>query len=326
MARYWRAKRVEKELQNLFKDEDMKEITEVGRLLADIEAESMARLEKAHYTEPQPIVCKWCGSTDVMKYGIRNGVQNYICRKCKRKFTAKDTPYHMQTPTEQIGAALNMFYDGLSLSAIARHLEETYKNPVNPSTVYRWILRYTSEAIRILDPLTPNVSETWVVDETVIKVAGYKVWFWDIIDADTRFLLASHLSRGRTILDVAIVMQRAWKKADKAPRFIISDAMPAYTDGIERVFGADALHIQTKGITHEINTNIIERFHGTVKDRTKVLRGFKTPQTAKLILNGFLIHYNFFRPHMTLRHKTPAEMAGIKSPAKNWIDVVRKQG
>jgi putative transposase len=326
MAKDWKAERSGKEIIKLSKEDIMKEISEVDRLLAEIDAESVAKLEKEHYTEPQPIVCKWCGSTDVMKYGIRNGVQNYICRKCKRKFTAKDTPYHMQTPTEQIGAALNMFYDGLSLSAIARHLEETYKNPVNPSTVYRWILRYTTEAIRILDPLTPKVSNAWVVDETVIKVAGYKVWFWDIIDADTRFLLASHLSRGRTILDVSIVMQRAWKKADTAPRFIISDAMPAYTDGIERVFGADALHIQTKGITHEINTNIIERFHGTVKDRTKVLRGFKTPQTAKLILNGFLIHYNFFRPHMTLRHKTPAEMAGIRSPFKNWTDVVRKQG
>jgi len=166
----------------------------------------------------------------------------------------KDAPYHMQTPIEQIGAALNMFYDGMSLSAIANHLKETYNNPVNPSTVYRWLIRYTFIAITTLEPLKPKVSDTWIVDETVIKVGGHNLWFWDIIDEETRFLLASHLSRARTTLDAATIMRRAWKRADKAPRFIISDQLAAYIDGIELVFGAEAKHIQSRGMTEEINT------------------------------------------------------------------------
>ena len=105
-----------------------------------------AQMEKAHFTEPQAIACKWCGSMDVMKYGLRKGVQNYICHSCGRAFTEKDAPYHMQTPTELIGAALNMFYDGMSVSAIARHLKETHSNAVNASTIYRWVLRYTFPA------------------------------------------------------------------------------------------------------------------------------------------------------------------------------------
>ena len=140
---------------------------------------SVAHLEREHFTEPQQIACKYCGSTDVMKYGLRNGVQNYICAKCHRKFTAKDTPFHMQTPTEQIGAALNMSYDGMSLSSIARHLEESYKNHVDPSTVYRWIIRYTNKVINVLESLKPSVSDTWVVDETVLKITGDNMWFWD---------------------------------------------------------------------------------------------------------------------------------------------------
>ena len=287
----------------------------------------MTTTERAvnHYgiTEPELIACKWCGSADIMKRGIRKGVQNYICKACGRVFIAKDAPYHMQTPIEQIGASLNMYYDGLSLSDIARHLAETYNNPVNASTVYRWLIRYTFIAITILEPLQPKVSDTWIVDETVIKVGGHKLWFWDIIDEETRFLLASHLSKSRTTLDAATVMRRAWQRAGKAPRFIISDQFAAYIDGIELVFGADAKHIQAKGLTHEINTDIIERFHGTIKSRTKVLRGFKTMDTAEHILDGFLIHYNFFRPHMSLVDRTPAWVAGIKSPLANWTDVVR---
>lgn len=280
-------------------------------------------LEKAHFAEPQPIVCKWCGSADVMKYGIRNN-QEYICKACGRKFTEKDSPYHMQTPTEQIGASLNMFYDGMSTADVARHLNETYHNPVNASTVYRWIIRYTFMAITILEPLKATVTDTWCVDETVIKVGGKNLWFWDILDEGTRFLLASHLSRTRTSLDASTVMRRAWQKAGKAPRFIISDQLKAYLDGIELVFGSHSKHIQAKGITHEINNNLIERFHGTIKERTKVIRGFKNKETAEHLLDGFLVHYNYFRPHMSLKDKTPAQVAGIKSPFNSWTDVVRQ--
>ena len=90
----------------------------------------MAHLEKQHYTEPIPIACPHCGSLDIMKYGTRNGIQNYICRDCERKFNAKDAPLHMRTPTEQIGASLNMYYDGLSFADISR-------KPLNkPSKTY----------------------------------------------------------------------------------------------------------------------------------------------------------------------------------------------
>ncbi len=281
-----------------------------------------AQLAEQHYTQPALITCKWCGSTDIMKYGSRKGVQEYICQKCGRKFIAKDAPFKRQTPTEQIGTSMSMFYDGLSLNDISRHLAES-GYPVNPSTVYRWVIYYTSQAVNYFEPLQPKVSHIWVVDETVIKVGGENVWFWDVIDDDTRFLLASHLSNTRTINDVKTVMHRAQKRAGKNPRFILSDKLWAYVDGIEQIFGADAKHIQSKGLSSEININLIERFHGTIKDRTKVLRGFKRLDTAELILEGFLVHYNFFRPHMTLSNKTPAEMAGIEIPFKTWTDFVR---
>jgi len=280
----------------------------------------------SHFAKYEVVVCKYCGSEDVVKYGVRDGVQDYICRACGRKFTAKDAPEGMQTPTEQIGSSLRMFYDGLSLSDVARNLEQTYDNPVNASTVYRWVIRFTLKALNLLEPLKPQVSDTWVADETMVKVAGHSLWFWDVIDEDTRFLLASHLSRTRGIGDVMTVMHRASKRAGKTPKWILSDSLGVYPDGIERIFGADAKHIQSRGFTEDININLIERFHGTLKERIKVLRGFKTEDTADLILDGFLLNYNFFRPHMMLRNKTPAEVAGIKTLIKRWEDVVRHSG
>jgi hypothetical protein len=55
------------------------------------------------------------------------------------------------------------------------------------------------------------------------------------------------------------------------------------------------------------------------------MRGLKSMETAKMVLEGFVIHYNFFRPHMTLENKTPASVAGIKLPFRNWEGLIRHQ-
>jgi hypothetical protein len=60
-----------------------------------------------------------------------------------------------------------------------------------------------------------------------------------------------------------------------------------------------------------------------LKARTKVMRGLKTRKSAKLITDGWLVHYNFFRPHEALGDKTPAEKAGIKFPVRNWLDIIK---
>ncbi len=38
----------------------------------------------------------------------------------------------------------------------------------------------------------------------------------------------------------------------------------------------------------------------------------------------WLVHYDFFRPHMGIDDNTPAEEAGIKFPFNNWKDVVEQ--
>ena len=47
---------------------------------------------------------------------------------------------------------------------------------------------------------------------------------------------------------------------------------------------------------------------------------------AKIISEGFIIHYNFLRPHMTLKGKTPAVVVGLNLPFKTWIELVEYLG
>jgi transposase-like protein len=285
-----------------------------------------AQLGEHHFTQPEPIRCKWCGSTEIIKKGIDKGVQQYLCLKCGRKFNEKDAPYGMRTTVEQIGTSLDLYYSGSSLSDIAKFLKTSHNNEVDRSTIYRWLVRFTQEAVKLLEPLKPKVSDVWIADETAIKFEDRLYWIWDIICRDTRFLLASYLSPNRGTREAKILMELASERASKAPKWVITDKLKAYIDGIELVFGAETKHLQSSPFGGAESTNIIERFQGTIKERTKVIWGFKSLETARLILAGFMIHYNFFRGHLSLGNRTPAEIAQIKAPCKNWIELVRKVG
>jgi hypothetical protein len=70
------------------------------------------------------------------------------------------------------------------------------------------------------------------------------------------------------------------------------------------------------------STSQIERWHGTVKARTKVMRDLKNLETAHDFVAGFLAFYNYLRPHESLENKTPAEVAGIAYPYKNWTELI----
>lgn len=266
--------------------------------------------------------CKFCGSPKTVKYGFKAGTQYYKCNDCRRKFAGRIAPEGMRFSTATIGESLGLFYDGLSLSDISRHLVSTEGVYVDPSNIWRWIIRYSKEASRILNEVKVKTSWQWIIDETMIKVQGQNVWLWDCIDFKSRFLLATHLTETRTIRSAVAVLTEAKERSLSVPKRIVSDGMKAYPDAVERVFGADSKHIVSKGLTDETNTNLIERFQGTVKERTKVMRGLKTMESAKIISEGFIVHYNFLRPHMTLKGKTPAFATGLKLPFATWIQLV----
>ncbi len=229
----------------------------------------------------------------------------------------------MKATVEQIASVIDMYYSGMSLRQISRHLDHMGKDKPSASTIYRWVIRFSKQAAESTNKYIPNVGNVWVADETMLKIGGKKIWLYDIIDEKTRFLLATHMALSRRIVDAETLMKKAMERAGgQIPRFVLTDHNNSYPDGIEFAFENRVRHIPVKGITAEVNTNLIERFHSTLKSREKVARGLKKPQSAKRILEGWLVFYNFFRPHESLNDKTPAEVGGINSDVKNWLDVV----
>lgn len=277
--------------------------------------------------------CKSCGNEAVVRYGTTpKGEQRFLCKECGRTFVDNNAPPGMRFPVEVIASAINQFYESSSLHKIRRTLKLDFDMQPDHSNILRWIVKYTKIAAREMNGLTVRVGNSWVADETVLKLkseGGQNIWFWDIIDEKTRFLLASHLSISRFTKDAQTLMERAERRAGKAPKVVITDRLRSYLDAIERTWGADIEHVQSGPFIKDRrgdSTRAIERFHGTIKDRTKVMRALANRESAKLMMEGWLVHYNFFRPHSGLRGKTPAEAAGARPVFRNWADVVRTGG
>ncbi|MFC1941716.1 transposase [Chloroflexota bacterium] len=265
--------------------------------------------------------CKSCNSTRVRKYGLYKGVQRYYCNECGGKFKNDDTLFHMKTPAHQVSSALNMYYEGMSIKAIRRNLQQEYGNMPSTATIYGWIMKYTQYAIDSIKGFEPKkIGNNWIADETVLEIDGQNVWLWDIIDDKTRFLLASRISGSRTTRDAQILIDRAVKTAGKEPGTVITDKLPSYLDVR---YGKGAEHRQGGIARVEDNTQKIERFHETLKQRTKVMRGLHNIESAHDFIEGWLVHYNYLRPHSALDDKTPAEVAGVDFPYKNWKDITR---
>lgn len=221
-----------------------------------------------------------------------------------------------------MSSAVSMYYSGSSINDIRDFLKQEYNYYPSKSVVFDWVNKYTDLATKQFKDTHPKVGDEWVADETILNIDGqHQVWFYDIIDSKSRYLLASRVALSRTTHDAEMLMRDTYKRAGKAPKVIITDSNNSYLDGIELTFGADTEHIQGKPFTKEDTTNLIKRFHGTIKDRTKVIRSFRDIETLIQFANGWLIYYNYFKPHTSLQGKTPAEEAGLSYGIKDWASL-----
>jgi len=269
------------------------------------------------------VICKYCLSNNTRKYGFVEGVQTYFCNDCRRKFKSDDRLFRMKTPYIQVASALDDYYKGKSINAIRDSLNVHYRNCPSSKSIYAWIQKYTDDVSKRFRDYHPEVGDTWVADETVLEIDGENVWMYDIIDEKTRFLLATRVTTARTTLDAQLLMEQAEKRAGKKPKVVITDKQNSYLDGVEIAYGSDTEHVQSSPFAPTDDTQRIERFHGTLKERTKVMRGLKSIDTAIQFIEGYLAYYNYMRPHEALDGQTPAEVAKIKYQTKNWADVIR---
>ena len=235
--------------------------------------------------------------------------------------------HKMKTPARRIASAVGMYYGGMPLDAIQQQFRQDYGLDMSESNFWNWVMRFTKAAVKEAKGFKPVVGSRWVADEVYMKLGKRNVYFWDIMDTDTRFLLASHVSFTRTSRDAKALMDLAQKRAGKSPKVVVTDKLAAYIMAVEDAFGADSKHRRGGPFCNiEDSTALIERFHRTLEQRTKIYQKYKNIDDIRLLTDGWLINYNFFKQNEGCGNIPPAQAMSKVVPFKDWNDIVRAKG
>jgi len=99
--------------------------------------------------EPKPkifaddaIPCDKCGSIMVIHYGTYGSKQIFYCKDCKHKFREPSLLKKAKFSAELVTLTLDLYFSGLSLRKIARHVNDHLDVKVGATTIYDWIKRY----------------------------------------------------------------------------------------------------------------------------------------------------------------------------------------
>jgi transposase-like protein len=197
----------------------------------------------------QPEACKFCGSTNLIKRGHRKNkhgnVQRFSCKDCGRRFVVNEAGFQkMEYNPKVVTLALDLYFKGVSLRKITDHIKQFYGLKIHFSTILRWIQKYVQLMKEYVNGFTPQVSDIWHVDEMTVNVKGQYRWLWNLMDNDTRFILAMQMSKSREIQDARKVFAEAKDVAKVKPQIVVTDGLRAYEDAFNKEFFTLRLYIE----------------------------------------------------------------------------------
>lgn len=192
----------------------------------------------------------------------------------------------------------------LGLAAI--HPGRNLSRPTPGHEIYPYLLRGVT--IRA-------VNQVWSSDITYVRMQGGFVYLAAVIDWFSRFVLSWSISNtadswlSREVLDHALSRY-------PQPEIFNTDQGSQFTS---QMFLAPLkkrqIRISMDGRGRALDNAFIERLWRTVKYEYIYLHDHDSVAGLRRGLGSFFEHYNFIRPHQSLRYRTPAEVfqSGQKS-------------
>ncbi|MBU2616180.1 MAG: DDE-type integrase/transposase/recombinase, partial [Nanoarchaeota archaeon] len=157
-----------------------------------------------------------------------------------------------------------------------------------------------------------------------------KDWFIDSIDCQTRFMVSGRYFQSRGKKEIKEVLGKIKTKTEDYVTTITTDGWQVYNRSVKQVFGYQNFqkgklkHNQVNASQGEGFNLYIERLHNSIRERTKVFRGFHgSLESADTIMKGYIIFYNFVRRHQSLK-RCPYELAtDLKLNSENkWLELI----
>lgn len=207
---------------------------------------------------------------------------------------------------------------GLSLRKTSQALKDLY----NINISHQQIANYSKTAASVIKPFIDNYNygtgDTFIADETYIKVRGVKSYIWFIMDSVKRSIIGYQVSDNRSVGPCILAMRMAFRHLSKLPEKFkfIADGYSAYPLAAQQFFREFGENFkfditQVIGLTNddEVSTEhrpykqMIERLNRTFKSSYRVTNGFDNYDGANYAITLWVAYYNFLRPHKQKNYK-----------------------
>jgi putative transposase len=295
--------------------------------------------------------CPNCNSKAIIKWGKRKTenrgkIQRYKCKNCDNTFVVNDGFFRMRMNENKITAGIDLYYKGVSLRKVQEHFQAFYPKNSTHVSVYNWIVKYSMMVSNLTDNLPIQSGKEMMSDEMeyhrrLHHQKGMKGveqnWFVDTFDLITRFMIIGEYMKSRTNENLIKVMKKTKFKVREQVKIVTTDGLQGYPTVLRKTFGLQSPYNASSRTKSKIIHNVviadergfnhpIERLHNTIRERTKIMRGFHgCLESARAIMKGLEINYNFNRKHMALGNKTPSEIAipELKLGKNKWLYLIK---
>lgn len=207
---------------------------------------------------------------------------------------------------------------GLSLRKTAQALSDLYGIHIS----HTMVANYCKTAAIVIKPFVDHYpykkSDTFIADETYIKVRGLKAYIWFIMDAISRSVIGYQVSDNRTVAPCILSMRMAFRNLTELPKNFkfIADGYSAYPlaaqqFALKKENPLDFDITQVIGLTNDdaVSTKfrpykqMVERLNRTFKVTYKGTCGYKNFDGADYSVSLWVAYYNFLRPHSAKKDK-----------------------
>jgi putative transposase len=187
----------------------------------------------------------------------------------------------------------------LAYNLSLRNLEEMMAErgiSVDHATIHRWTIHYAPLLLEQFNRRKQPVTGKWHIDETYIKVRGRWRYLYRAIDSngDT---VEFRFSERRNLTAAKRFLRKALKRHGRPERIVIDGSQTnreaiLSCDGTSRLQDRSGCWLKPIRIRQsQYLNNRIEQDHRAVKRRVRPMLGFKSADSARVILGGIeMIH------------------------------------
>jgi len=201
---------------------------------------------------------------------------------------------------------------GLSLRKTSEALKDIHGIYIS----HTMVANYARTAAVLVKPFVDNFpyerSDTFIADETYIKVKGLKGYVWFIIDSVKRSIIGYRVSADRGVAHAILAMRMAFNGLTKLPENFkfVADGYAAYPLAAQQfaLIQDNPLHFHITQVIGLSNNDpvskqfrpfkqIVERLNRTFKASYRQSCGYDNFDGANFDLALWVAYYNFLRPH-----------------------------